>query len=179
MSSEAFQTFYPEMHQSYQANREALLMNNPSLKFPLKNSIFAAITINFGPSTVTYIHRDYKNRAAGICAVRACGNFDDEKGGHIILWDLGLIIRFPAGSTIFLPSALIRHSNTTIRATETRYSITQYSSGHLFRYVDNGCCSDEVALLAADRWESTLRELIQENRWDDMLKQFHIWHFNY
>ncbi|KAJ7620521.1 hypothetical protein DFH06DRAFT_1010638, partial [Mycena polygramma] len=37
--------------------------------------------------------------------------FDPNLGGHLILWDLNLVIRFPPGSSIFIPSALLRHSN--------------------------------------------------------------------
>lgn len=53
-----------------------------------------------------------------------------------------LIIEFPAGSTIFIPSATLRHSNTAIGENETRSSFTQYTAGALFRWVDNGFKTD-------------------------------------
>ncbi|KAJ7697753.1 hypothetical protein B0H14DRAFT_3529203 [Mycena olivaceomarginata] len=57
----------------------------------------------------------------------ALGDFDPDLGGHLILWDLRLVIRFPPGSTILLPSAIIRHSNTPIQAHEHRSSFVQYN----------------------------------------------------
>lgn len=72
----------------------------------------------------------------------AIGKFNDKLGGHLVLWDLRLVIRFPPGSLIILPSALIEHSNTPIAEDETRMSVTQYSAAGLFRWVHNGFMSD-------------------------------------
>lgn len=66
------------------------------------------------------------------------GRFNSKTGRHLILWELGLAVEFPAGSTILLPSATISHSNTTIMDGEVRASFTQYASGGLFRWVDHG-----------------------------------------
>ncbi|KAH9917197.1 uncharacterized protein B0H18DRAFT_1123790 [Fomitopsis serialis] len=41
-------------------------------------------------------------------------------------------------STALIPSATLRHSNTRIKANETRYSFTQYTAGGIFRWVDQG-----------------------------------------
>ncbi|KAJ7673497.1 hypothetical protein B0H14DRAFT_2424000, partial [Mycena olivaceomarginata] len=46
-----------------------------------------------------------------------------------------LIIRFPAGCSVLIPSAVVTPSNTPIQAGEERYSIIQYSAGALFRWV--------------------------------------------
>lgn len=51
---------------------------------------------------------------------------------------MGVIIQFPAGSTILIPSALLTHGNTPVGPKETRLSFTQFVPGGLFRYVDNG-----------------------------------------
>jgi hypothetical protein len=67
---------------------------------------------------VTFPHLDFANLAWGWCAITALGDFDPDKGGHLILWDLKLIIRFPPGSTILIPSTLIHHSNTSIHPHE-------------------------------------------------------------
>ncbi|MDQ1532191.1 MAG: hypothetical protein QOE37_2344 [Microbacteriaceae bacterium] len=48
------------------------------------------------------------------------------------------MIEFPPGSTVLIPSACLYHSNTAIQAGERRYSFTQYTSGGLFRWVDQG-----------------------------------------
>ncbi|KAJ7310640.1 hypothetical protein DFH08DRAFT_918250 [Mycena albidolilacea] len=98
-------------------------------------SIFAACTFNFGPRAITCPHLDFANLAWGWCTITALGTFDPDAGGHLILWDLQLVIRFPPGSTVFIPSAIIRHSNIGILSHEMRSSFTQYTAGGLFRWV--------------------------------------------
>jgi hypothetical protein len=66
-----------------------------------------AMTFNFGPQTVTFDHRDSGNLAFGWCAITAFGNFDPTCGGHLVLWDMKLVIEFPPGSTILIPSAMM------------------------------------------------------------------------
>lgn len=99
------------------------------------------------------------------------------------MWDLGLVIEFPPGATILIPSASIRHSNIGIQEGESRYSFTQYAAGGLFRWVDHGFQKEkqynrgwskarfeEDAVTAEQRWEegirmfSTLDELRNMNR---------------
>ncbi|KDR65304.1 hypothetical protein GALMADRAFT_23815, partial [Galerina marginata CBS 339.88] len=99
---------------------------------------WAATTLNFGPRTVCYKHADFGNLVFGWCSITALGNYDYKTGGHLILWELGLVIEFPPGSTILIPSSAIHHSNTRIQSTERRYSFTQYSAGGIFRWIDNG-----------------------------------------
>jgi len=105
---------------------------NSKLVRPFLNSVFAAITVNFGPITICWGHRDGANLPFGWCAITALGNFDWTKGGHLILWDLELVIEFPPGVTIIIPSAIFKHGNTIISPCETRFSVAQYSAGGLF-----------------------------------------------
>lgn len=128
---------------------------------------------------VTWPHTDQGNLAWGWCAVTALGKFNPDLGGHLILWDLGLVIRFPPGSTILLPSALITHSNTSIQEGEERSSIVHFTAGGLFRYVDNGCMTDKVfmetvykSMSASEKsqWHRDRRE-----RWRDALGKFSSW----
>lgn len=114
----------------------------------------------------------------GWCAITVLGSFNAKKGGHLVLRELGLVIEFPAGSTFFIPLAVITHYNTPIGRNETRYSFTQYTAGSIFRYVEHGFQKDaefyaglsdeeirEEHEKAAKRWElgigmfSTLKEL--------------------
>ena len=81
---------------------------------------------------------DSANLPYGWCAITALGNFDYTKGGHLILWELGLVVEFPPGSTFLLPSACISHSNVAIAKHEKRFSFTQYTAGSIFRWVDHG-----------------------------------------
>ncbi|KAJ7818597.1 hypothetical protein B0H14DRAFT_2373062, partial [Mycena olivaceomarginata] len=170
-----FQSYAPALHEYYSQTMDRLYEWNPALlrNFPADVSVFAAATFNFGPRTVTFPHLDFANLAWGWCAITALGDFDPDRGGHLILWDLKLIIRFPPGSTILIPSALIRHSNTSIQAHETRFSFTQYTSAGIFRFVDNGFKSDQLVndlgISAAERAE---RLEARKTRWAEGLKMY-------
>ncbi|KIY62017.1 hypothetical protein CYLTODRAFT_362105, partial [Cylindrobasidium torrendii FP15055 ss-10] len=109
-------------------------------------SVFAAMTVNLGPVSVTEPHRDPSNKPDNWCDITAAGNFDHKLGGKLVLVEPKLIIEIPAGVTVFIPSALITHYNLPIAPGETRYSITQYSAGGLFRWVNNGFKTQEARL---------------------------------
>ncbi|KAJ6522134.1 hypothetical protein DFH09DRAFT_938489 [Mycena vulgaris] len=151
----------------------------PGLKrnFPQACSAFAAATLNFGPATVTYPHIDALNLAWGWCAITALGLFNADTGGHLVLWDLKLIIRFPAGSTILIPSAILRHSNVSIAASETHYSFTQFTAAGLFRWVDNDFKSD-LTVDQETRFEFEVqqeRARARATRWEDGINSFKRW----
>jgi hypothetical protein len=97
---------------------------------------------NLGKRVVTKIHVDTQNCPFGWCTITALGEFDATKGGHLVLWDLGLVLEFPAGACICLPSALIAHSNIPTDKSEVRMSFTQYCSGEIFRHIENGFRTD-------------------------------------
>ncbi|KAJ7129038.1 hypothetical protein C8R43DRAFT_1090181 [Mycena crocata] len=119
-------------------------------------------------------HLDFANLAWGWCAITALGNFDPDFGGHLILWDLRMVIRFPPGATILLPSALIRHSNVAIRTHEHRCSFTQYSAGGLFRWIRNGFQTDEAFEFSASMEEKAAREAEKEGRWERGVGMFTV-----
>jgi hypothetical protein len=97
---------------------------------------------NLGNRVITTKHIDSENCPFGWCTITALGNFDASKGGHIILWNLGIVLEFPAGTCICLPSALVTHSNIPTDENETRMSFTQYCSGEIFRFIENGFRTD-------------------------------------
>jgi hypothetical protein len=84
------------------------------------------------------------------------------------------VIRFPPGSTLLIPSALVRHSNVPIRAHETRSSITQYTAGGLFRWVRNGCKTDEAFQCSASKEEKAARAAEDAQRWEEGVKMFSV-----
>lgn len=106
-----------------------------SLTYPYEDHPFAAVTFNVGPNVCTKPHKDDLNLSWGWCAVTSLGSYDHTKGGHLVLWELGMVLEFPPNSTIFIPSAIITHSNTAIQSGEQRSSVTQYNSEGLFRWV--------------------------------------------
>ncbi|KAJ6571548.1 hypothetical protein B0H19DRAFT_937693, partial [Mycena capillaripes] len=173
-----FQCYAPDLHVHYHNTLDKLHRWNKKLKrnFLPTISVFAAATFNFGPATVTLPHLDFANLAWGLCAITALGNFNPDKGGHLILWDLKLIIRFPPGATIFIPSALLRHSNTSIQANEKHYSFTQFTVAGIFRFVDNDFQTDrtvnESGLSAQEKLQ---RAEERRTRWVEGLKMYRRW----
>lgn len=56
----------------------------------------------------------------------------------MVLFQLRIVVEFPPCSTIIIPSGSLDHGNTPIQDGETRFSIAQYASGGLFRWVAYG-----------------------------------------
>lgn len=134
----AFATWFPKMYSYYHETLGSLYAWNENLDRLFPGSVWAAMSFNFGPATWCYRHRDWGNLAFGVCIITSAGKFDSTRGGHLILWECGLVIEFPAGASIIIPSAVISHSNLPIQPQETRYSFTQYAAGGLFRWVERG-----------------------------------------
>ncbi|THU97174.1 hypothetical protein K435DRAFT_819262 [Dendrothele bispora CBS 962.96] len=140
--------YFPKLHRLYTNVLDDLCQENPSLTPNFPKCCFAASSFNF-KHAVTFPHYDSLNLLFGQCAVFNCGTFDYKKGGHLVLWDLKLIIEFPPGCVILLPSALLRHSNTAISPHEIRHSLTFFSASGLFRWRHNNSMSDKDFLTAA------------------------------
>ncbi|KAJ7279786.1 hypothetical protein C8J57DRAFT_1058650, partial [Mycena rebaudengoi] len=149
-----FATWAPNLYEYYVDHMKLFYGQYPHLKRPFLNGIWSACTFNLGPKTCARGHRDFANLAFGWCVITALGKFDYTKGGHLILWDCKLIIEFPPGSTILIPSAAIFHSNLTLASPgETRFSFTQYTAGGIFRWVERGFQSEEAYLSSLSKEE--------------------------
>ncbi|KAH7872081.1 uncharacterized protein C8R40DRAFT_1053391, partial [Lentinula edodes] len=144
-----FNSFCHKNYVEYNTTHHELLQKHPGLRNAFPHTSFAAVTFNLGPQSYSPPHMDPDNRASGWCVDTAMGPFDPDKGGQLVLWDLKLVIRFPPGSSILFPSALITHSTIPIQPHETRYAMIQYSSGGIFRWRDNGFQSDKSFLAKA------------------------------
>ncbi|KAJ7294034.1 hypothetical protein C8J57DRAFT_1041324 [Mycena rebaudengoi] len=170
-TSAAFNLWAPKVYAYYLQHDHALRQHLPHLHRNFPKSVFSSAAFNFGPNVWTFKHRNVLNIPFGMCAVQALGSFDATQGGHLVLWDLRLLIEFPAGSTILLPSATITHSNLPVRDGEQRGSFTQYTAGGLMQYVDNGFRTEKE--LAADDPEEYARLCGQkEERWQMGLGMF-------
>ncbi|KAJ7304809.1 hypothetical protein DFH08DRAFT_721413 [Mycena albidolilacea] len=167
-----FLLWAPKLYSFYQKAREALESERSILRWNFVKTVFAACTFNFGPQAITRSHLDFANLSWGWCAVTALGWFDPDLGGHLILWDLRLVIRFPPGSTIFIPSALIRHSNVPIRPHEIRSSFTQYTAGGLFRWIRNGFMTDDEYERKASASDKAARAAEAKTRWEQGMDMF-------
>lgn len=138
LASSALSAWMPWLHRHYKTCLDALTDYHDHLVPNFANSVWAAVAFNFGPQTVTGKHRDAANLPFRVCSVTALGKFDHTKGGHTVLWEFKLVVEFPPGSTILIPSAAVSHSNTPIADHKRHRSFTQYSAGGLFRWVDQG-----------------------------------------
>jgi hypothetical protein len=142
---------------------------------PIRNSIFGSFTVNFGPRTICLPHRDTENLGFGWCTVTALGNYDHQRGGHLVLWDLRVVLEFPPGSTALIPSAVVCHSNTAVGKQETRYSFAMYTHHGLFQYFDRETNGAHMGG-KEERWKwgtklfSTLEEL-KKGSFEDKIKE--------
>jgi hypothetical protein len=167
-----FQFYFPKLYRKYSHNINALLEHHSDLVVPLPGSVFAAASFNFGPMAQTYEHTDSGNKANGICPIFCSGTFDHKRGGHLILRQLKLLVEFPPGAFILIPSATLMHGNVAIEASEERESFTQYAAGGLFRWVEYGFRSWKMIEEEKDT-EFIQRELAtRPSRWLDSLMQF-------
>ncbi|KAJ7840975.1 hypothetical protein B0H14DRAFT_3457804 [Mycena olivaceomarginata] len=150
-----FANWAPRLFDFYVIYMTLLYARYTHLRRPFKNSIFSACTFNLGPHTCALGHRDFANLAFGLCAITALGDFNYKMGGHLVLWDCKLVIEFPPGCTILIPSAATYHSNIPIGCKEHRYSFTQYTAGGLFRWVEHDFKTEEeyFASLSAEQAE--------------------------
>jgi predicted 2-oxoglutarate/Fe(II)-dependent dioxygenase YbiX len=169
---DVFRTYAPRLYNYYRKNVTDVLAHDPSLAENFDEGAWAAMTIDFGPQTVTRPHTDFDNLAYGWSCITSLGDFDPHKGGHLVLWDINMVVTFPPGCTVFIPSAVALHSNTPISPTEHRYSVTQYSAAGLFRWVDNDFRSDESREQQASAEELEKRMERSRTRWEEGLALF-------
>ena len=116
-----FATWAPHLYSYYVDHLGPLFKCYPDLWWNFVNSVFACTTFNFGPHICCFGHINFRNLPFGWCAITALGNFNPIFGGHLVLWDLKIVIDFPPGLTILMPSSTIRHSNNAIHQGETQY----------------------------------------------------------
>jgi hypothetical protein len=141
LSSASFALWNPGVYAYYRERVQKIRKKMPHLTPNSSKTIFPSAAFNLR-KVCTFKHRDSQNCPFGWCAITALGSFDPKKGGHLVLSDLKLIIEFPPGSTILMPSATIEHYNIPVMEGEERASFTQYCAGNIFRYVDNGFRTD-------------------------------------
>jgi hypothetical protein len=87
-------------------------------------------------------------------------------GGHLVLWDFGLVIEFPP-----IPSAFLRHSNTSVCEGESQYSIIQYAAGGLFCWMYHGFKTEDDWNATASPEDLKAHAVDQGNQWreDELL----------
>ena len=165
-----FAYYFPKLYREYVDTMAALQQQQPYLRRSCPESIFAAASANFG-RVVTYEHADFGNKANGVCPIWCGGDFDYRVGGHLILRQLKLVIQFPPGSLVIIPSATLKHGNVPVGVDESRVSFTQYSAGGLFRWVHYGHRSwRSLEVFDSDRAQAELAA--REMQWKTAMESF-------
>ncbi|KAJ6523891.1 hypothetical protein DFH09DRAFT_937614, partial [Mycena vulgaris] len=144
--SSGFARYAPKLWRYYVDNLRRLFEHHDGLKHNFSNSILPAATVNLGPSVVTNEHFDWNNLLHGLCGITSAGDFDHTVGSQIHMKQIGLVIDYPSGSSMLIPSAFLAHGNTPIQKGETRYLFTQYAAGGLFRWIKYGFRSAKSVL---------------------------------
>jgi hypothetical protein len=65
-----------------------------------------------GPQTISLKHTGSGNYFASSCHIHSGGSYNHKRNGHIFLFNLKLVVEFPAGSDILIPSGALAHGNT-------------------------------------------------------------------
>jgi hypothetical protein len=163
------------MPQLFAANEELLdklLQWKPTLSPNFPSSVFCSTTFNFGPSVVCDFHLDHLNWATGMCAITSGRNLDFKKGGHLVLKEYKLILEFPPCLTIMLPSALVTHGNSPIGPGEHRISVTQYTAGGLYQWVEYGFRPSRDYEASRTEGHHDPADLEQQQRWGRNVELF-------
>ncbi|KAK7018524.1 hypothetical protein R3P38DRAFT_3200902 [Favolaschia claudopus] len=133
--------FCPTAYDTLAEDKKDMLDRNPQAFFPCEASIFSAATLELGGPHFNI--RDHKGdlrdlEPAGWNILTALGKYKSFHGGHVIFWQLGLVVQFPPGSSILLPAGLINYSFVKVDPDETRFSLLQWAGGGVRRFLDNG-----------------------------------------
>lgn len=169
-----YETYGARNYNYIKDTMEAIKVKDHSLqgKYDRFIGVFPCRTFNLAKQSASVPHTDHNNLAQGWCSITALGDFNPTLGGHLVLWDLGIVVEFPPNSTILIPSSVIVHSNTPIQEDEVRYSVVQYAAGHLFRWAKNGFVTDKQWLENATSQDLEQWEKGKEGRWRSALASF-------
>ncbi|KAE9389566.1 hypothetical protein BT96DRAFT_960007 [Gymnopus androsaceus JB14] len=150
--------YFPKLHNLYTNTLKDLCNADKSLSPNFKDCCFAASSINLDHAVT--------------CAIKNFGTFNYKKGGHLVLWDLKLIIEFPPGCTALLPSAMLAHSNTSIAQREHCQLMTFFTVSGLLRWRHNNYMLDKDFIAGATRSKRQAWEEHRDNLWRTGLDLF-------
>ncbi|KAJ7829913.1 hypothetical protein B0H13DRAFT_1655419 [Mycena leptocephala] len=147
------EAFCPSAFRTLKTQKEAFLRHDEQSLYPTDSSIFSAATFELGgPHRQTYAGLPDRHQPGTWSILTSLGNYAPMVGGHIILWDLGLVVSFPAGSSILIPTSVLRYSFVRVRPGERRYSLIQWAGAGIFRWFLNGRHTD-IEFATNATWE--------------------------
>lgn len=135
--------YFPRLHAlAANLDKQIVDIDNPQIERAFPHCCYPALHFNLH-NAWALIHEDFWNLIFFMCAVVCLGQFDHTRGGHLIAWSLGLVLELPAGTTVYLPSACVPHSNTPVAPHEHRSSMAFFVPAGLARWYHNGFHSDK------------------------------------
>jgi hypothetical protein len=146
---------FPEAYKHAYDRLSRLYKEVPSLMqgLPFHSSIYPACTFHFGPQSVSCTQQDMPGFPR---AMSALGDFDDVRGGHLVLVDHDLAIQFPSGTSIVI-SSTTRYRIAAVSAGEHHYTLTQYFPTSLVNYIErNGMPTEDADGNQSDQEEAVL-----------------------
>lgn len=168
-----FRYYFPNIYGDYVDLVESLEATHPNLHRPIPRCVFMGRTRNYGSrrAAQTVEHLDMANKANGICPIISSGDFNPKTGGHLSLPQLKLLIEFPPGTFILIPSASLIHGNVPVLPGEHRDSMTMFTAGGLFRWIEYGGRTEKT-MRAEDpqAWREELEK--RKTRWSEQIDQF-------
>lgn len=154
------QLFCPTAFDAFWEEKVNFLEKVPDALYPSTASVYSALTFELGGP-----HR--RNIAAGTAhpivpgawtLVTALGTYSAVRGGHIILWELGLVCCLRPGATVLIPAGVVHYSFVRVRSHETRYSVIQWAGSGIPRWFLNGQNSDADFAVGASEEQLQARE---------------------
>ncbi|KAJ7729514.1 hypothetical protein DFH07DRAFT_969477 [Mycena maculata] len=159
-----------------EAQKTAFQQYHADALYPTDSSIFSAATFELGGPHIhagaSGLYDRYQPNTWSI--LTALGVYGPVHGGHIILWDLGLVVSFPAGSSILIPTGVLRYSFVKVRNGEHCYSLIQWASAGIDRWFENGLRMDANFAANASRVLHEQRETCHRHLHEDALETFPI-----
>ncbi|KAJ7689749.1 hypothetical protein B0H16DRAFT_1752807 [Mycena metata] len=154
------QAFCPTAFDELADEKETFLKKIPDAVYPTDSSVYSAITFELGGChrRTLAVGVPYRFLPGAWSILQSLGNYNGRHGGHVILWELGYVVRFPPGSTILIPTGVIHYSFVRVRENETRYSVLQYAGSGIPRWFRNGQNTDEAFAIKADEEKHAARE---------------------
>ncbi|KAF9039581.1 hypothetical protein BDP27DRAFT_1244790 [Rhodocollybia butyracea] len=162
---QGLQSYFPKVHRLL-TNLTRILQNTPGLqlKHNFPGSCFAASQYNF-TNAATGNHIDFMNGFFLCCAIWNGGKFNPKLGGHLILWSLGIVVEFPPGASIIVPSASVVHGNIPIQSDEHRHSVTFFTAAGILRWYFNNFMNDNEFVAKASPSELAAWRAYKQDLW--------------
>jgi hypothetical protein len=104
--------YCPTAFSALKAEKAEFLTHDARALYPSDSSVFSAATFEFGgPHCRTVLETGEPDhfQAAQWSILTALGKYAPMRGSHVILWELGLVVSFPPGSSILIPSGVVHY----------------------------------------------------------------------